>query len=114
MQLFSESIIEAVLLTLLTILFTECATPSLATNTSDTEHIIIIAFDGWGASSFQDADMPFLKSKVQESAWTLHKRSILPSSSACNWATMFKGVGPEAHGYIAWDTKKPVFDAQMD
>lgn len=73
------------------------------------DHIIILAFDGWGASSFETADMPFLKSKLAESAWTLHKRAILPTSSACNWASMFKGAGPEAHGYIAWDTKKPAF-----
>lgn len=73
------------------------------------DHIIILAFDGWGASSFEKADMPFLKSKLAESAWTLHKRSILPTSSACNWASMFKGAGPEAHGYIAWDTKRPAF-----
>jgi Uncharacterized proteins of the AP superfamily len=73
-------------------------------------HVIILAFDGWGASSFEAANMPFLKSKLPESAWTLKKRSILPTSSACNWATMFKGVGPEAHGYIAWDTASPAFD----
>lgn len=74
------------------------------------DHVIILAFDGWGASSFYSADMPFLKSKLPESAWTIHKRSILPTSSACNWATMFKGAGPEAHGYITWDTKEPEFD----
>ena len=73
-------------------------------------HIIIIGFDGWAASSYELANMPFLKKKVAESAWTLKKRSILPSSSACNWATMFKGAGPEAHGYIDWDTRKPAFE----
>lgn len=74
------------------------------------KHVIILAFDGWGASSFEMASMPFLKSKIPESAWTVHKRSILPTSSACNWATMFKGIGPEAHGYIAWNTQTPAFD----
>ena len=74
------------------------------------DHVIILAFDGWGASSFEAADMPFLKSKIPNSAWTLHKRSILPTSSACNWASMFKGAGPEAHGYIAWNTQSPAFD----
>ena len=74
------------------------------------DHVIIWAFDGWGASSFEAANMPFLKSKLPESAWTIKKRSILPTSSACNWATMFKGVGPEAHGYIEWDTQTPAFD----
>ena len=73
-------------------------------------HIVILGFDGWGASSYEQANMPFLKKKVSESAWTLKKRSILPTSSACNWATMFKGAGPEAHGYINWNTQKPAFD----
>ena len=90
------------------VLAVSCVT-SKAETVPDTDHIIIIAFDGWGASSFEDANMPFLKGKIPESAWTLHKRSILPSSSACNWASMFKGAGPEAHGYIAWDTRQPAF-----
>ena len=47
---------------------------------------------------------------LPQSAWTTHKRAILPTSSACNWASMFKGAGPEAHGYIAWDSRKPAFD----
>ena len=76
----------------------------------DSKHIIVLGFDGWGASSFDQADMPFIKSILTKSAWTLHKRSILPTSSACNWATMFKGAGPEAHGYIDWDTKAPAFE----
>ena len=79
------------------------------TNT-DTLHVIILGFDGWTSSSFEEADMPFLKSMIPQSAWTIHKRSILPSSSACNWATMFKGAGPEAHGYIDWNTNSPAFE----
>lgn len=96
---------------LLEVLFTSCSSLANAGDIQDnSDHIFILAFDGWGAASFNSADMPFLKSKIPECAWTLHKRSILPTSSACNWATMFKGVGPEAHGYIDWDTRKPVFD----
>lgn len=90
-------------------MFLSACVPSHADELPDIDHIIILAFDGWGSSSFEAAQMPFLKSMVSQSAWTLHKRSILPTSSACNWATMFKGAGPEAHGYIDWDTKKPAF-----
>lgn len=96
---------------LLTIFIPSCAPLASAGDVPDnSDHIIILAFDGWGSSSFEAADMPFLKSKLSESAWTLRKRSILPTSSACNWASMFKGAGPEAHGYIDWDTRSPVFD----
>ena len=89
--------------------FISSCIPSRAEEIPETDHILILAFDGWTSSSFDEADMPYLKSMVSQSAWTLHKRSILPTSSACNWATMFKGAGPEAHGYIAWDTQKPAF-----
>ena len=53
--------------------------------------------------------MPFVKGVLNDAAWTLQKRSILPSGSACNWATMFMGVGPEAHGFVDWNTSSPVF-----
>ena len=97
-----------VILTLVARVVTAC-TPISAQITPAYDHVIILGFDGWGASSFKDANMPFLKSLLPDSAWTLDKRSILPTSSACNWATMFKGVGPEAHGYIDWDTRTPAF-----
>ncbi len=34
-------------------------------------------------------------------------RSVLPSSSACNWASIFMGAGPEIHGYTTWGSMKP-------
>lgn len=39
--------------------------------------------------------------------YTLHSRSVLPSSSAINWASMFMGVGTELHGYTTWGSKTP-------
>lgn len=94
------------------VISTSCTIDVKAQDTEDLsyDHVIVLAFDGWGSSSFETAIMPFLKSKLSESAWTLKKRSILPTSSACNWATMFKGAGPEAHGFIVWDTQSPAFD----
>lgn len=97
-----------VLLSLATILITSC-TPLNAQEAKSYDHVIILGLDGWGASSFQKADMPFLKNKIPNSAWTIHKRSVLPTSSASNWASMFKGVGPEAHGFNA-NIQSPAFD----
>ena len=99
-----------ILLTFLLVGIGACVPSSAETIEDNTDHVIVLAFDGWAACSFDVAEMPFLKSILSESAWTLHKRSILPTSSACNWATMFKGAGPEAHGYIEWNTKSPAFD----
>lgn len=55
------------------------------------EHVVFIGLDGWGAYSLPKADMPNVKKLMSEGAYTLKKRSSLPSSSAINWASMFMG-----------------------
>lgn len=71
------------------------------------KHVVLIGLDGWGAYSVEKADIPNLKKLMQEGAYTLEKRSVLPSSSAVNWASMFMGAGPELHGYTEWGSQKP-------
>jgi len=71
------------------------------------QHVVLIGLDGWGAYSMEKADMPVLKELMKNGAYTLKKRSVLPSSSAANWASMFMGAGPELHGYTEWGSKTP-------
>ena len=71
------------------------------------EHVILIGLDGWGAYSVEKAEMPHVKSLMAEGCYTLKKRSVLPSSSAVNWASMFMGAGPELHGYTEWGSQTP-------
>lgn len=70
-------------------------------------HVIFIGLDGWGAYSMPKADMPNVKALMDRGAWTLKKRSVLPSSSAINWASIFMGVGTEGHGYTQWGSQTP-------
>ena len=70
-------------------------------------HVVIIGMDGWGAYSVPKADIPQMKQMMADGSFTLHKRSVLPSSSALNWATMFMGAGTEVHGYTEWNSKVP-------
>lgn len=63
------------------------------------KHVVLIGLDGWGAYSVPKADIPTIKQLMADGAYTLEKRSALPSSSAINWASMFMGAGPELHGY---------------
>ena len=44
---------------------------------------------------------------MDSGAYTLQKRSVLPSSSAVNWASMYMGAGPELHGYCEWGSQVP-------
>ena len=71
-------------------------------------HVILIGLDGWAAHDFENAhDVPNLTSLMQGGAYSMHKRSVIPASSAINWASMFMGVGPEMHGYTTWGSKTP-------
>ena len=70
-------------------------------------HVIVVGFDGLGAYSVEKADMPNLKKMMQEGAFSTHVRTVLPSSSAVNWASMLMGTGPTMHGYTDWGSQTP-------
>ncbi len=90
--------------------FTSCSASEAAPKA---EHVILIGLDGWGAYSVGKADMPNTKKLMQEGAYTLKKRSVLPSSSAVNWASMFMGACPELHGYTEWGSKTPELPSRV-
>jgi len=71
-------------------------------------HVLVIGIDGWGSYSLPKAEnIPNIRSLIQQGCYTTHKRSVLPSSSAVNWASMFNGSCPELHGYTQWNSQTP-------
>lgn len=76
-------------------------------------HVFLLAIDGWAANVYERANIPNIKKIAKEGCFTLSKRSIMPSSSAPNWASMFMGVGPEIHGYTQWGSSKPEVPSQI-
>lgn len=77
------------------------------------KHVVLIGLDGWGAYSVEKAEMPVVKEMMKNGAYTLKKRSVLPSSSAVNWASMFMGAGPELHGYTEWGSQTPELPSRV-
>jgi len=77
------------------------------------KHVIFIGLDGWGAYCMEKADMPNTRALMNSGAFTMKKRSVLPSSSAVNWASMFMGSCPELHGYTKWDSKSPEISSRV-
>ena len=73
----------------------------------EVEHVFYIGLDGWGSYSVEQSDMQNIKKMMAEGAWTLEKRTVLPSHSATNWDAMFTGVGPEQHGFWECCSVKP-------
>jgi predicted AlkP superfamily pyrophosphatase or phosphodiesterase len=96
-----------VLKSFLLVLCLSIVLPTFAGENWKAKHVIIIGLDGWGSYSVAKANMPNAKKMMAEGSYTLKKRSVLPSSSAVNWASMFMGAGPEIHGYTQWNTKVP-------
>lgn len=76
------------------------------------EHVILIGVDGLGAYAFAKAKVPNIRSLMQSGSWSLEARTVLPSSSAANWASIGMGAGPELHGYTTWGSKKPDMPAR--
>lgn len=78
------------------------------------KHVIVVGFDGFSASSINTGGalpemkhMPTLRNLMANGSYTLQNRSVLPSSSAVNWASMWMGAGPELHGYTTWGSQTP-------
>lgn len=85
---------------------TSCA-PKCAKHEPIAKHVVFIGYDGWAASAYAAAEMPTVKALADAGAMTLEKRSVLPSASAINWASMFNGTPTEVHGYLHWGSKAP-------
>lgn len=72
---------------------------------SDIKHVVVIGFDGLSPDGLLHANTPTFDRLIREGASTMHARSVLPSSSSPNWASMIMGAGPEQHGITsnAWE-----------
>ena len=77
------------------------------------KHVILIGFDGFGAYSVPIANMPILKSMMENGAYSLSCRSVLPSSSAVNWASMLMASPPELHGFTEWGSQTPELPSRV-
>lgn len=73
------------------------------------DHVVLIGADGFGAFILNKhkGSFPNLEKLMAEGSSTLEMRSVLPLSSAVNWASMLMGAGPELHGYTEWGSKTP-------
>ncbi|CAM3435176.1 alkaline phosphatase family protein [Zobellia roscoffensis] len=72
---------------------------------SGIEHVVVIGFDGLSPDGLQNAATPTFDRLIQEGAYSMHARAVLPTSSSTNWASMIMGAGPEQHGITsnAWE-----------
>lgn len=71
------------------------------------KRLFVIGVDGASSKCLDTANMPYIAELLKESSYALKKRSVLPSSSAINWCTMFMSAASETHGYTEWGSRTP-------
>ena len=72
------------------------------------KHVVFIGIDAWGAYSVKKScNIPNIRSLMDNGCYSLKKRSVMPSASAINWASMFNGAPTEMHGYFRWNSQVP-------
>lgn len=67
------------------------------------DRVIVIGCDGMSPDGVRNARAPNIKRMMEQGAWTLKARGVMPTSSSPNWASMIMGAGPEQHGVTSND-----------
>ena len=60
--------------------------------------VVMFGVDGMSPDGVRNANTPNMHRMMKEGAYTMHDRSVLPTSSSPNWASMISGAGPDRHG----------------
>ncbi len=60
------------------------------------QHVIVFGIDGLSVDGVNRANTPHLHQLMQESAWTLEARAVMPTLSSPNWSSMIDGAGPSS------------------
>lgn len=73
------------------------------------QSVVLIGSDGFSADIMRQhpGAFPNIESLMARGTSTLEARSVLPSSSAINWATLLMGAGSEMHGFTDWGSQTP-------
>jgi len=87
--------------TFLTLALIFFLTSQLSAQSERQIHVVVFGVDGMSPDGVRKANTPNMHRMMQEGAYTLHARSILPTSSSPNWAAMISGAGPERTGVTA-------------
>lgn len=84
-------------------------TDTAAAKAPKMKHVVMIGSDGFSAEvvTKNPGKFPNLERMMRDGSYTLEARSVLPSSSAINWATLLMGAGSEMHGFTEWGSKTP-------
>jgi len=64
------------------------------------KHVVVIGIDGMSPDGIRKAKSPVMHKMIAGGAVKWNVRTVLPSSSSPNWASLIMGAGTEAHGIL--------------
>ena len=96
---------------ILTLLFVTASITAIAQNPYPTgiEHVVIIGVDGLSPDGIRNAATPVMHKMINGGSVKWNVRTVLPSSSSPNWASMIMGAGVEQHGIIDNDWERGAY-----
>lgn len=65
---------------------------------SGIKHVFVIGIDAMSTQGMETASTPTMDYLIKNGAICRNVRTVIPSSSSSNWASMLAGAGVEAHG----------------
>lgn len=71
------------------------------------KHILVFGSDAFGSYLLKKHPPKTLKTLIDNGAYTLNSRSVVPIVSAVNWNSIFNGISPNLHGYTEWNSHPP-------
>ncbi len=98
--LFRYKLAAPALLTAVALILSSCDAQSSAERQS---HVLVIGVDGMSPDGIENANTPHLDRLIDRGAHSFRARSVMPSSSSSNWASMIMAAGPEQHGVTSND-----------
>jgi predicted AlkP superfamily pyrophosphatase or phosphodiesterase len=76
------------------------------------KHVYVIGIDGMSSEGLNMAKTPRMDRLIQNGALCNQVRTVLPSSSLPNWASMMMGAAPEIHGITSNEWKLEEHDLE--
>ena len=90
---------RTILIFLLLTAYTVClVAQSVSSHLRKIDHVIIIGIDGMSPDGIRTASTPIMHYLIDNGSVKWNVRTVLPSSSSPNWASMIMGGGTELHG----------------
>jgi len=103
----AENKYNSLLLTVLLILWSANSwSQNTPADPAGIQHVVVIGIDGLSPDGIRKANTPVMDKMIAGGAVKWNVRTVLPSSSSPNWASMIMGAGLEAHGVLDNDWEK--------